>query len=257
MRWGGYTLVGMTFLSIILGVLGVAVLIVGVLSTTGTLPGNSIIGLRIPEVRKSQEYWTMGHKIAGPTWTGSGLALLACAVVAWGASGWLWLIVGLLVVAAVFLLGMGAALASHALAQVDARAQKEAEADGAATCCSSASAPVSDVATSPSAPAGACCSDGGAATAGAAGAAGVNGAQADGVVSAEACASGQACGSCSLNGSCEGGGAAFDACGGASVGSAPAAQDAAPASPAAAPAPAVPALDLDAARRAAASQDER
>ncbi len=237
MGWGGYTLMVMTFLSIILGVLGVGVLVVGLLAVTGKLPGNSIIGLRIPEVRKSQEYWTMGHKIAGPPWTGSGVALLASAAVAWNASGWLWLIVGLLVVAAVFLVGMGAALAAHAMAQVDARAQKAAEAEGAAACCSSASSPLPDDATSPSAAGDACCSDG--------------------VVSAEACASGQACGSCSLNGSCEGGGAAFDAR--ADHGDKPK-QPAASSmnvGSAASPAASAPALDLDAARRAVASQDER
>lgn len=232
--WGGYTLVSMIILSIILGVLGVAILIVGVLSVTGTLPGNPVVGLRIPEVRKSQEYWIMGHKIAGPAWAGSGLALLASAAVAWQAAGWLWLVVGLLVVAAVFLLGLGAALAGHAMATIDARAEKEAEAS--ATCCSAGSSSDSDATSA--ATGDACCS----ADAPAAGA--------DGVVSAEACASGQACGSCSLNGSCEGGGAAFDSCQSDAAGASAAGAPAQPAAP-------KPALDLDAARRAAATQDER
>ena len=160
----------MIFLGIILAIFGVAILAVGVLSLAGKLPGNSLVGLRIPEVRKSAEYWVMGHKIAGPAWTGSGLAMLAAAAVAWQARGWAWLIVAGLVMAALFLLGLGAALAAHTLAQIDARAQKAAEAESG------------------------CCSAGGSSET-----------TASGEVSADDCASGQACGSCSLNGSCEGG----------------------------------------------------
>ena len=80
----------MIFLGIILAIFGVAILAVGVLSLAGKLPGNSLVGLRIPEVRKSAEYWVMGHKIAGPAWTGSGLAMLGAAAVAWQAhrQGW-------------------------------------------------------------------------------------------------------------------------------------------------------------------------
>ncbi|MBC2682498.1 SdpI family protein [Corynebacterium anserum] len=216
----------MNILSIIVGVLGVAMLIIGVMSVTGTLPGNPVIGLRIPEVRKSQDYWITAHKIAGPAWTGSGLALMASAAIAWEATGWLWLIVGLLVIAAVFLLGLGAALAGHAMATIDAQAEKEAEA--ATTCCSAgASTPTSHAH------------------------------DAD-VVTPEACASGQACGSCTLNGSCEGGGAAFDACHTTEQTHAP---DQAPEHTADSHAPqaatSTPALDLDAARRAAATQDQR
>lgn len=203
----------MSFLSIIVAIAGLGILFIGLLCLTENLPGNALVGLRIPEVRKSQDYWNMGHKIAGPAWTGSGLAMLAAGAVAWSAAGWTWLVVAGLVVASLFLLGMGGALAAHAMAQVDARAQKEADAESG--CCSSgpsaSSAGASDT----------CC--GGSADVSPEGQA-----AADGVVSADACASGQACGSCSLNGSCKGGGAAYDS---------------------------APALDLDAARRAVASQD--
>jgi len=203
----------MSFLSIIVAIAGLGILFIGLLCLTENLPGNALVGLRIPEARKSQDYWNMGHKIAGPAWTGSGLAMLAAGAVAWSAAGWTWLVVAGLVVASLFLLGMGGALAAHAMAQVDARAQKEADAESG--CCSSgpsaSSAGASDT----------CC--GGSADVSPEGQA-----AADGVVSADACASGQACGSCSLNGSCKGGGAAYDS---------------------------APALDLDAARRAVASQD--
>lgn len=211
----------MSFLSIILGLVGLGITIVGVLAVAGKLPGNSVVGLRIPEVRKSQENWVMGHKIAGPAWTGSGVAMLGAAVVTWTAAGWTWLVVAGLVVASLFLLGLGAALASHTMAQVDARAQQAAAADSG--CCSSGG----DATADPNSSASGCCSD----------------ESSDGVVSAEACASGQACGSCSLNGSCEGGAAAFDSARAAETPAQNTTQHN------------TPALDLDAARRAAAAQD--
>ena len=212
---GSSRLLNMSFLSIIVAIAGLGILFVGLLCLTENLPGNALVGLRIPEVRKSQDYWNMGHKIAGPAWTGSGLAMLAAGAVAWSAAGWTWLVVAGLVVASLFLLGMGGALAAHAMAQVDARAQKEADAESG--CCSSGSSASSADASDT------CC--GGSSDVSPEGQA-----AAGGVVSADACASGQACGSCSLNGSCEGGGAAYDS---------------------------TPALDLDAARRAVASQDSQ
>lgn len=173
----------MIVLTIILAILGLAVLAVGFLALTGKLPGNSVVGLRIPEVRKSEDNWVMGHKIAGPAWIGSGAVLLGAALLSTKVAGWMWLVLALLIVGAVFLLGLGAALAAHTLARVDAqRLQAEAAAEDAA---------------------GGCCGGSGAANSGAD--------NCGDVASAEACASGSACGSCALNGSCEGGGAAFDA----------------------------------------------
>lgn len=174
----------MIVLTVILAILGIAVLAVGVLALVGKLPGNSIVGLRIPEVRKSEANWVMGHKIAAPAWTGAGVVLLGAALLSPKVSGWLWLVLALLIVGALFLLGLGAALASHTLAQVDAqRLQQQAAAEDAA---------------------GGCCGGAG-----------------DEVASPDACASGNACGSCALNGSCEGGGAAFDSAQAASKAPAP------------------------------------
>ena len=184
----------MIVLTVILAVLGVLILAVGVAGAAGVLPGNPVVGLRIPEVRKSKEMWTIGHKIAGPAWIGAGVALILAGVVAANAGGFLWLIVALLVIGAVVLWGMGAGLAAHALANLDAKriATEAASSDG-------------------------CCSSGGGA--GGAGAA-VAGGGVAGEPSAAECASGHACGSCSLNGACEGGGAAFDAGAGGGVGAA-------------------------------------
>ncbi len=179
----GNRLFRMIVLTVILAVVGLAAFVVGLLSQVGKLPGNPVVGLRIPEVRKSHENWVMAHKIAAPAWMGSGAAMMAAAMTSARVAGWLWLILGLLVVASLFLWGLGSAVAAHTMAQVDAKRQKAEEAERAAE---------------------GCCSAGGAAG-GAAGSA-----AACGPASAEACGSGQACGSCSLNGSCEGGGAAVD-----------------------------------------------
>ena len=182
----------MIVLTVILAVLGVLIFAVGLAATVGKLPGNPVVGLRIPEVRKSQELWTIAHKIAGPAWIGAGVALLLAALVSLRAETLLWLIVALLVIGCVVLMGMGAGLAAHAVARIDAQRMAEEAASESCGC-------------------------------------------GDDQPSAEECASGTACGSCSLNGSCSGGGAAFDA---------------ASAKPTAE-------MDIDAARQAAAAQDER
>ena len=175
----------MIVLSVILCIIGLAILVVGVLALTNKLPGNSVVGLRIPEVRQSQENWTLAHRIAGPGWIGSGLVMLLGALVSSSASGWMWLVVAMLVVGSLVLAGIGSAMAAHALAQVDAARQREEQANS--SCCSAGAAGQEDAGA-----AGGCCSS------------------ADGEPTAEQCASGQACGSCSLNGACEGGGAAFE-----------------------------------------------
>lgn len=127
----------MIVLSVLLFVLGAAVLVTGVLAVTGTLPGNRWVGLRVPEARKSEEMWRTGHRIAGPTWTGSGVALIAAGAVSLQ-GGWLWIITGLLFAGALFLFGMGAALAAQTLAKIDhAKAQQAEEQRAAAGCCSS------------------------------------------------------------------------------------------------------------------------
>ncbi|HIW91483.1 MAG TPA: SdpI family protein [Candidatus Corynebacterium avicola] len=130
----------MIVLSVLLFVLGVAVLVTGVLALTGKLPGNKWVGLRVPEARKSREMWDTGHRIAGPTWTGAGVALIAAGAVSLQ-GGFMWVIVGLLFVGAIFLIGMGAALAAQTLAKIDhAKALEAEQARAAAGCCSSGGA---------------------------------------------------------------------------------------------------------------------
>ena len=212
----------MIVLTILLVILALAVLTVGLLGFIEKLPGNGVVGLRIPEVRKSPENWVLAHKIAGPAWMGAGAALLGAALLTTGIGGWMWLVFALLIVGALFLIGMGSAMAASTMARLEhLRGQEAEEARAAEGCCSSGSSSNDD------ASAGGC------------------------EPTAEECASGNACGSCSLNGACEGGGAAFDAGQGAGAGAGTGAGQGAQ------QAAAKPALDLDAARRAVAEQDRR
>jgi hypothetical protein len=183
----------MIVLTVVLVVVGLAFFIAGLLGAAGKLPGNPVVGLRVPEVRKTEELWNTAHRIVGPAWMGAGAAFIGAALITLKVSGWMWLVFALLLVGAAFLIGLGSALGAHAVARLDARAAQLEAAES--SCCSSGDA------TSDS-----CCGDSSAA-AGAGQAAGAG----TGAVSAEACASGQACGSCSLNGSCEGGGVDWEA----------------------------------------------
>lgn len=127
----------MIVLSVLLFVLGIAVLVTGLMGLTGTLPGNRWVGLRIPEVRKSKDMWVTGHRIAGPFWTGAGVALLLSGLVSLQ-GGWLWVVAGVLAIGALALIGIGAANGAHIMAQIDLRKGQEAEQQRAAAgCCSS------------------------------------------------------------------------------------------------------------------------
>lgn len=209
----------MIVLTVVLVVVGLAFFIAGLLGAVGKLPGNPVVGLRIPEVRKTEELWNTAHRIVGPAWMGAGAAFLGAALITLKVSGWMWLVFALLLVGAAFLIGLGSALGAHAVARLDARAAQLEAANS--SCCSSGDATsdscCDDSSEAPGASdsAGACCSDG--SGVGADQSAGISAGQAAGsgagagAVSAEACASGQACGSCSLNGSCEGGGVDWEA----------------------------------------------
>ena len=91
-------------------ILAALFIIVGGLGWAGKLPGNGVIGIRVPEVRKTKELWDTAHRIAGPLWTVSGVVLALGGILSFGASGWMWLVVALAVVGSLALLGMGAGM---------------------------------------------------------------------------------------------------------------------------------------------------
>lgn len=114
-----------TIVGIVLLVLAAALLIVGGLATARKLPGNSIIGIRVAEVRKDKETWELAHQIAGPFWAIGGVALLFAGFIAFRTSGWGWIFPALLVVAALFFLGIGANVGARRAAAIDVAREVE------------------------------------------------------------------------------------------------------------------------------------
>ena len=82
----------MIAVGIIFLILAVFLIIVGALASTKRLPGNSYIGLRLQEIRKSREAWDNAHRVAGPFWILSGVCLVFGGIVALRAEGWMWVV---------------------------------------------------------------------------------------------------------------------------------------------------------------------
>lgn len=116
---------------IILLFIAVLLAIVGALGWTGKLPGNSFIGLKVPEVRKSEELWELAHKIAGPFWVLGAVSLAFGGAFSFVATGWWWTLPALTIVIALGSVGTGAAKAAHTVAALDARAIAEEQRGGA------------------------------------------------------------------------------------------------------------------------------
>lgn len=115
----------MTILSILALILAVGLLIVGGLATTRRLPGNPLIGLKVPEVRKSKEIWDVSHAVAGPMWVAAGVSLLFGGLIGLRLStllGFIFLAVTMFV-AAIFL-GVGANNGAKAAHLMDAKAKE-------------------------------------------------------------------------------------------------------------------------------------
>lgn len=106
-------------------IFAVVQIIIGVLGWTGKLPGNSYIGIRVPEVRKNKKMWDTAHRIAGPLWTVSGVILALGAIITFNAQGWMWALSILSIIAWLIFLGMGAGMAAHTVAMMDIKEEKE------------------------------------------------------------------------------------------------------------------------------------
>ncbi|MFD5868944.1 SdpI family protein [Corynebacterium sp. NPDC060344] len=206
----------MMVIPVILLVVALVVAVVAGLAWSAKLPGNSYVGIRAPEARKSREYWDITHRVAGPPWAVSALAFAGAAALAFvairpEASGWMWLWVAVAGLLGLAMLGVGGAIGSHTIALYDAK--KSAENDSAGCCSSGGSAGAG-------ADAGACGSGCGCGSAEAATGHANTGADAC-CTPAEAAAADAprdpsadcgvtgGCGSCSLNGMCEDGNATF------------------------------------------------
>lgn len=101
-------------------VFALALLIPGLLAALGRLPGNNVVGLHVPEVRKDEEIWVQAHKVAGPYLILGGLALAFGAAFSFIAEGWLWagpVILALVAIASVAAAGNQGARAAKLFAQ--------------------------------------------------------------------------------------------------------------------------------------------
>lgn len=119
----------MLAIAIIFFILAAILLVVGGLATARKLPGNSVVGLRLVEIRKSKEAWDNAHAIAGPFWALAGVSLVFGGIVAISASGWMWTISALTFVIAVLALSIGSNMGSRAAFLWD-EAHKEEEGCG-------------------------------------------------------------------------------------------------------------------------------
>ena len=104
----------MLVVGILFFILAAILLIVGALATMRKLPGNSVVGLRLAEIRKSREAWDNAHAVAGPFWALGGVALLFGGIVALRAQGWMWLIPAATFVIAVLVLSIGSNMGARA-----------------------------------------------------------------------------------------------------------------------------------------------
>ena len=98
------------------GIAAAAQLVAGGLAWSGKLPGNGVVGLNIPEVRSSRERWDAAHRIAGPLWTLSGVALVFATLIAVVASGWMWLAFAFALLCAVVAQGVAGYMAARSAA---------------------------------------------------------------------------------------------------------------------------------------------
>lgn len=133
----------MTIVGILVLCLALALTVIGSLSWAERLPGNSYIGIRVPEVRKSQELWNIAHKMAGPLWVAGGIAAFLAGLLCFTESGWLWILAVALLVATLVLVSLGASAGARA---VSILAAEEHSND---SCCSSGDAAPAEPAPAP------------------------------------------------------------------------------------------------------------
>lgn len=107
------TVFGMV-VGIVLIVLGLAALLLGLLAFTKRLPGNSVVGLKVPEVRKSPEVWSEAHRVAGPMWMVAGVILNFAGLIALRAHGWVWILPVLLILVALVAMSLGSNFGARA-----------------------------------------------------------------------------------------------------------------------------------------------
>lgn len=76
-------------LAVVFAIIAIFYLVIGILAWRRALPGNGVIGLRVPEVRKEERIWKEAHQVAGPVWALGGVVLLFSAAFAFREIWWL------------------------------------------------------------------------------------------------------------------------------------------------------------------------
>ena len=125
---------GMLVVGIIFLIVAAILIVVGGLASLRKLPGNSVVGLRLAEIRKTKEAWDNAHAVAGPFWFLAGVALVFGGIIALRAEGWMWLIPALTFVVAVLALSVGSNMGARAAYLWD-QAHKEDEGCGESCNC--------------------------------------------------------------------------------------------------------------------------
>ena len=123
---------GMLVVGIIFLIVAAIFIVVGGLASLRKLPGNSVVGLRLAEIRKTKEAWDNAHAVAGPFWFLAGVALVFGGIIALRAEGWMWLIPALTFVVAVLALSVGSNMGARAAYLWD---QAHKEDDGCGESC--------------------------------------------------------------------------------------------------------------------------
>ncbi len=123
---------GMLVVGIIFLIVAAIFVVVGGLASLRKLPGNSVVGLRLAEIRKTKEAWDNAHAVAGPFWFLAGVALVFGGIIALRAEGWMWLIPALTFVVAVLALSVGSNMGARAAHLWD---QAHKEDDGCGESC--------------------------------------------------------------------------------------------------------------------------
>lgn len=114
-------------IGIVFAVLTLALFIPGALATAGKLPGNKWVGLHVPAVRKDQGIWDQAHKVAGPFWLLAALALAFGAAFSFIASGWMWVLPVIALVAAIVAASVGGNFGARAATMVEKAREEEPE----------------------------------------------------------------------------------------------------------------------------------
>lgn len=135
-------MIGMTVVGTLLAIVAIALIIIGTLAWARRLPGNSYVGIRVPEVRKSQELWTTAHQVAGPLWVVGGIAAGIAATLCFAPSGWLHLMSAVAVLASILFVSIGANVGARAASLLDAQADVTEASES--TCCSAGGAEEAD-----------------------------------------------------------------------------------------------------------------